>query len=161
MYDPEDTALVLFLAKGAGCSLAVSPGSQDNWIERAGKGGRGGKLPNYICRVARAVMRSGKTRSQAISIAVATMKRWASGGGNVNADTRAKAAKALAQWEALKAKNAAGRLVKATHSDGSQYLYFTAEDILAVNVTAVERAWAMLLKESKDRPVRSVLLRAS
>jgi hypothetical protein len=149
LYDPEDTSLILLLAKAGGCSLATSPGDKDNWIERAGRGGKGGKLPNYICRIARAVMRSGKSRSQAISIAVSTVKRWAAGGDDVKADTRAKAAKALAQWEALKAKNAAKTLVKATNADGSEYLFLSQEGMDSFNVSAVSEAWFDLLNRGK------------
>lgn len=82
----------------AGCSLAKTT-AKDNWVEKSGAG----ELPNYICKVARAIKRSGHSTSQAIAIAVSRIKVWAGGGGDVNADTRAKAAKALAEWEALKA----------------------------------------------------------
>jgi hypothetical protein len=82
----------------AGCSLATSPGENDNWVEKAGG------LPEYICEIARAIKRSGKTTSRAIAIAVGQVKNWAHGKGEVDADTRAKAAKALAQWSAMKAK---------------------------------------------------------
>ncbi len=58
-----------------------------------------------ICRIARAIHRTGKSISQSIAIAVSRVKKWAAGADDVDADTRAKAAKAVAQWEALKAKN--------------------------------------------------------
>lgn len=61
-------------------------------------------LPGYVRELARAFMREGLTESAAISRAVGVIKRWARGGGDVKADTRAKAARALAQWEAAKAK---------------------------------------------------------
>lgn len=83
----------------AGCSLDEHP-DKSNWVEDAGG------LPEYICEVARAVKRGGKTTSQAIAIAVSRIKKWASGAG-VDKDTQAKAAKALTQWEALKGKNKA------------------------------------------------------
>jgi hypothetical protein len=86
--------------KLAGCTLERSPGKSDNWIERVG-----GSLPEYICEVAKSIhQKRGVTLSRAISIAIGVMKNWSSGRGEVNADTRAKAAKALAQWNALKAK---------------------------------------------------------
>ena len=81
----------------AGCSLDEHP-STGNWVQSAGG------LPEYICEIARAIKRSGKTTSRAIAIAVGTVKNWAHGKGDVDADTRAKAAKALAQWSAMKAK---------------------------------------------------------
>ena len=43
--------------------------------------------------------------SRAIATAISRVRRWARGGGGVNADTVAKAQKALAEWEKLKAKN--------------------------------------------------------
>jgi hypothetical protein len=81
----------------AGCTLAEKPGTS-NWVEEEGG------LPEYICEIARAIKRKGKTTSRAIAIAIGTVKNWAHGKGNVDADTRAKAAKALAQWTAMKAR---------------------------------------------------------
>lgn len=150
-YDPADTDLVIFLARAGGCSLATSPGNKDNWIERAGPGGKGGKLPNYICKIAKGVMKSGKSKSQALSIAVSRVKAWAAGGDDVNADTRAKAAKAVAQWEALKAKNKAKRLVKATHSDGTPYLALAQEGLTAFDVDRVRNAWNELMRKARER----------
>lgn len=72
-----------------------------NWVEKAGG------LPPYIRRIARHLMAdAGMSTSQAIATAVNTVKRWARGGGDVTAATQAKAAKALAEWNA---KKAAGR----------------------------------------------------
>lgn len=151
-YDPNDTELVLFLARAGGCSLASSPGDKDNWIERAGPGGKGGRLPNYICKIAKGVMRSGKSKSQAIAIAVDRVKAWAAGGDDVEADTRAKAAKALAQWEALKAKSKAKRVVKATHAaDGSPYLFLAQEGMQAFDTDLVRRAWDTKMADARAR----------
>ncbi len=103
IFDRDELDLIAALA---GCSLDESPGS--NWVQETGG------LPPYICRIARAVKRSGKTTSQAIAIAVSRVKKWAAGGDDVDADTRAKAAKALAQWEAKKAKAKAASKAKDT-----------------------------------------------
>ncbi len=92
LSDEDKQVLVL-----VGCSLDRSPGK--NWVERSGG------LPEYICEIARAIHRGGRPISQAISIAVSRVKKWAAGLDDVDADTRAKAAKAVAQWEALKVKN--------------------------------------------------------
>lgn len=81
----------------AGCSLDEHP-TKSNWVEKAGG------LPEYICEIARAIKRKGKSTSNAIQIAVGTVQRWARGQGGVDADTRAKAAAALASWEAKRAK---------------------------------------------------------
>jgi hypothetical protein len=78
-----------------------------NWVERAGS------LPDYICRIARAVRKTGKTTSQAVAIAVSRVKKWSTGAG-VDADTQAKAIKAVAQWEKLRAKNKARKVVAAS-----------------------------------------------
>jgi hypothetical protein len=80
----------------AGCTLERVPGKQ-NWVDEVGG------LPEYICEIARAIHRKGRPVSYAIAIAVETVKKWSAGLGDVNADTRAKAAKAVAEWEAKKA----------------------------------------------------------
>lgn len=142
----------------AGCSLNKSP--KKNWVDNVGG------LPEYICRIARAIVRSGKSVSAAIRIAVGTVRNWASGQKNVNADTRAKAAKAIAEWEAKKAKSHAqtaakkAKKVAASMMDGSipepnindpaQLLYMSgsshSSDIVALcgelfNMDDVRSAW--------------------
>lgn len=84
--------------------LERAPGKNDNWIEAVGK------LPAYIEEIAHSLhTKRGMPISRAIATAVSRIKRWAAGGENVKADTRAKAAKALEAWTALKAKAAAKR----------------------------------------------------
>lgn len=87
-----------YIALSSSASLAEVEGD-NNWIEK-----KGGNLPPYVRQLARGIMKSGKSKSQAIAIAISRIKKWAAGGDGVEPDTRAKAAKALAQWEALKAK---------------------------------------------------------
>lgn len=78
-----------------------------NWVEAAGG------LPRYIERIAKHIhYEGGKDISTAISMAISQVKRWAAGGGGVSAKTQALAAKAVAQWEALKSKNAAKSAIK-------------------------------------------------
>lgn len=78
-------------------SLDRSPRS--NFVER------GGGLPLYIRAIANSLHREkGMPLSRAIPTAISTVKRWAAGGGDVTTETRARAAAAVAQWEALKAK---------------------------------------------------------
>lgn len=78
-----------------------SASKTSNWVAR------GGGLPDYIQHIAHdLVEKRGKTESEAIAMAIGIVKRWARGGGNVDAGTRAAASKAVAEWEALKAKNA-------------------------------------------------------
>jgi hypothetical protein len=96
--DPDDLVMLsdYELVSLAGCTLERVPG-KNNWVEQEGG------LPEYICEVARSIHRGGKSISRSIAIAVSQVKKWAAGGGDVNADTRAKAAAALAQWEKMKA----------------------------------------------------------
>lgn len=69
-----------------------------NWVAR------GGGLPAYIQHIAHDLMeKRGMDESRAIGMAIGIVKRWARGGGKVHPDTRAAAAKALAEWERLKA----------------------------------------------------------
>lgn len=75
----------------------LSSSTDDNWIAK--KGG----LPPMVRAIVRALERNGHTESQAIAVAIGAVKRWAAGGGNVHPDTRARAAAAVAHWEALKA----------------------------------------------------------
>lgn len=80
---------------------------RSNWVQNEGG------LPKYIEDIALAIMRStGYPREKAIPIAINRVKRWAAGLDGVKADTQAKAAKALAQWEKMKASAKAKRLKK-------------------------------------------------
>jgi hypothetical protein len=119
------------------CSLDESP--DENWVQKYGG------LPDYVCRIARAIKRSGKTTSQAIAIAISRCKKWASGVG-VDAGTQAKAAKAVAQWEALKTKAKSDNKVKATNTGG---LVLCLAATTSYNVDIVRRAF-----ESREREAR-------
>lgn len=142
----SDQELILALATSS-ASLADSPGDKDNWIERAGPGGRGGELPRYVRKIARAIMKTGKSKSQAIAIAISRIKRWAAGGDGVNADTVAKAAKALAEWESLKAKNSAKKVVKLTNDDG-EYIALANTQF---NIDIIHQAWNALWDGIRDQ----------
>lgn len=95
-----------------------------NWVENAGE------LPAYIQHIARDIHeQKGLPLSAAIPTAIAAVKRWAAGGGNVNADTRAKAAQAVAEWEALKAKSHA-RSAARSDAHATKSLPATLDDVL-------------------------------
>lgn len=100
----NDRAALLECGHRAGTCTGPGPcdttpfGAGANWVNKAGG------LPPYIRAIAHSLARSGHTEASAIATAVATVKRWAAGEANVTEATRARAAKALAQWEALKAK---------------------------------------------------------
>lgn len=84
-----------------------STSKTSNWVAR------GGGLPAYIQHVAHALVEKGKSESNAIQMAIGIVKNWAAGKGNVDATTRAAAAKAVSEWEALKSKNAAKKVSEA------------------------------------------------
>lgn len=78
-------------------SFERAPGKSDNWVEKAGG------LPAYIDKIARTLhYERGMSIGRAIATAVERCQLWAAGGGDVKPDTRAKAAAALAAWEAKK-----------------------------------------------------------
>jgi phage head maturation protease len=74
---------------------------------------KGWQLPAYIQHVANDLIASGHSESRAIEMAVGIIKNWAHGhdghGNRVTAETAAKAAAALAEWEALKAAASKGK----------------------------------------------------
>lgn len=87
-------------------SLKRTP-ERDSWVENVGG------LPKYIDEIARSIKaRRGVTTSQAVQLAIGAVRRWARGGDNVNADTRAKATAALADWERKKVQSKAKTLAK-------------------------------------------------
>lgn len=99
-----------FEEKQTHISLDRSP--RKNWVEVVGQ------LPAYIQHIAKDLhTKRGMPLSQAIPTAINAVKRWAAGGGDVKADTRAKAVKAVAEWEKLKAKAAFRRLAKGYDPD--------------------------------------------
>lgn len=121
-FDDADVELFFRLSGGSSCSLDEKPGS--NWVQAEGG------LPNYICRIARAIKQSGHDTSSAVAIAVSRAKVWGAGGGNVSEATRAKAAEAAAQWEALKAKahaKSGAHKVATTAKDDPDFLRLTAD----------------------------------
>ena len=88
-------ALTLKLARE---TLDRSP--KKNWVENVGG------LPQYIVKIAKDLHEErGMTISRAIATAISMCKKWAAGGKNVKPETRAKAAAAIAQWEAKKARS--------------------------------------------------------
>lgn len=116
---------------GSSASLDRSP--RKNWVENSGE------LPAYVREIARSIEKTGKTLSQAISIAISRIKVWSAGGDGVTAKTQAKAVKALAQWEALKARNKARKTVKASWVDlldaDSDTVVLSAHEDLAIRLS--------------------------
>jgi HK97 family phage prohead protease len=79
---------------------------------------KGWQLPAYIQHVANDLIESGHGESRAIEMAVGIVKNWAAGhdghGNHVHADTQAKAAAAVAEWEAMKAAASKGSKRRST-----------------------------------------------
>lgn len=79
--------------------LPNRPGT--NWVEQAGG------LPEMIDCVARAIYHTGRSQgdvSKAVRMAVGVVEDWAAGRRGVTAKTQAKAATAVAEWNAKRAK---------------------------------------------------------
>lgn len=130
-FDDFELIRLTMVELTSSASLDRSP--KKNWVENSGS------LPPYVRKLARAIEKDGHDLSSAISIAIGRVKSWANGGGDVDADTQAKAAKALAQWEALKAKNAAKKVSLSRREDGSEFLMLS--NVGVFNTEAVRRAW--------------------
>jgi len=125
----------------AGCSLDEKPGS--NWVQDAGG------LPDYICRIARAIKRKGHTTGQAISIAVSRVKKWSTGAG-VNADTQAKATTAVAEWEKLKAKAHTKSASTVAASAAARHdLLYLANTTVEYNVDIVRSAFEQRARDAR------------
>lgn len=131
MLDTEREDLELIFELSRANSLAEKPG-KNNWIEKTSDEG----LPDYISRIAKALIRSGKSKSTAIAIAISRVKAWAAGGDDVDPDTRAKAAAALAAWEKLKASNKArSKKMGLTNSRGKLEQVADPHELLALSVS--------------------------
>lgn len=92
-------------AKTAGYASTHAPIGKGgkNWIT-ADKPGNTGQLPAYIQNVRNAIVRGGKSVEQATAIAIGRIKKWAAGAGDVGAEVKTAAAKAIAEWNAMKAR---------------------------------------------------------
>lgn len=110
-----------------------------------------GELPAYIREIARSIEKTGKSLEAAIPIAISRVKKWAAGGDGVSAKTQAKAAKALAAWNALKAK-AKGKKAKSAALSALQ------READAVALTAVEDRALRLSVEAGPEDVGAVAL---
>lgn len=141
--DTDDYGLIrLTMVELTTSSASLDRSPKKNWVENAGN------LPPYIRKLARAIEKEGHDLSSAIAIAIGRVKDWAAGGDGVDADTQAKAAKALAQWESLKAKNAAKKVAKLSREDGSEYLQLS--NVGVFNTEVVRRSWDAIEREKRN-----------
>lgn len=136
MLDQDEKDYILLLASSS-APLDRSP--KKNWVENAGG------LPPYVRKLARGIMKSGgHDLSSAISIAISRIKVWAAGGGKVNADTKAKAAKALAIWNKRKASSH----VKLSYpEEGVEYVLLS--NVSSFNTEIVRAAWDSIQREKR------------
>lgn len=133
----DDSNLIITLA----CSLDEKPGS--NWVQA------GGGLPTYLCEVARAIKKTGKDTSTAIAMAVSRVKRWAATG---KGDTKAKAAKAIAEWEALKAKSGKKSSKVAASNEASEVLVVLTKATTSTpdySMDSIRTAWDSKRSEAR------------
>lgn len=141
---------IIDTTKNAATNSALPPldrSPKSNWVEDAGG------LPTYIDKIARRLHANGMTIPRAIATAIATVKRWAAGGGDVHPDTRAKAARAVAEWEALKLKANAKRLAK------SEAIAFIADNGDVFEVTDIGGDEIELTKAANSYAAESVKIR--
>lgn len=113
-----------------------------------------GGLPAYIEKIAKSIKKTGKTTSQAIAIAVSRCKVWAAGGGNVNADTQAKAAKAIAEWEKKKASTKGKKVAKLSAQTGLMEMCVRPVEMIALsgpsyNIDNVRRAYDDMMRVAR------------
>lgn len=86
-----------YLALGDSGPLPGGTTKKDNWVDAVGG------LPRYVREVARELMKNGHPKSRAIAIAISRIKMWAA--TSKDPKVKAKAAKAIAEWEAKKARS--------------------------------------------------------
>ena len=123
MLNLTDSDIDQVIMLGSSASLAETP-EKDNWVDNTGE------LPKYVREVARSIKDSGKTTSQAIAIAISRIKVWAVTG---KGDTKAKAAKALAEWEALKGKAKSKKVAKLSARTGQLEMLVRPVEIIALS----------------------------
>lgn len=95
----ETKGVVITPGGRVGDDSKIGTPQKDNWVDKSAPG----SLPQYIRIVRNGLMKNGHSESEATALAVASMKKWAHGGGNVTPKVQAAASAALAQWEAMRA----------------------------------------------------------
>lgn len=117
--------------------LERKAGGPDNWLEKVGG------LDPYLEEVANAIhTKRGKTISNAIQIAWGMIRKWATGGGDVNPDTRAKAAAAVQNMEAKRARNRGLALAADPRIDLAEYVDLASPTDEAIDTFVLDLAAA-------------------
>jgi hypothetical protein len=121
VYDAHDRDMINFIrqhnpgfaSQTPGIELSADTGRLATQPHPLGKPGgpglwhvKGMELPPYIQNIARALLRTGraKSESQAIAIAKGATNRWARGGGKVSPEVRAASAATNASWDAKRGR---------------------------------------------------------
>jgi hypothetical protein len=84
---------------GNGPCVSTPVGTGKNWVTKAGGDSQ------YVRAIVHALQRAGHSEQDAERLAHGIIERWAKGGGKVTPATRARAASAVAHWEAIRAKS--------------------------------------------------------
>lgn len=122
---PVDARLVLSLDEAADSMAKAS--SHEPVGKKALWKHKGWQLPAYIQHIANDLReKRGMNESRAIATAIAAVKRWAAGGGHVDPGTKAAAAKAVAEWEALKARAKGSRGAKGASRAARESMFVNA-----------------------------------
>lgn len=145
MLNLTDSDIDQVIMLGSSASLADTA-KKDSWIENVD-----GELPKYVREVARSIMKTGKTKSQAIAIAISRIKKWAATG---EGDTKAKATKALAEWESLKGKAKGKKVAKLSNRTGQMEMLVRPVELIALsgpsyNIDNVRRAYDDMMREAR------------
>lgn len=153
--NPDQEALFAeveeYLALGnSGPLPGDKPGKDDNWVDKAGG------LPPYVREVARELMKNGHTKSRAIATAISRIKMWAA--TSKDPKVKAKAAKAIAQWEAMKVRSKASSAAKAGSNLDERGKEVNlpdniTPDELEIQLAEARKELAVLRKEKHEREV--------
>lgn len=144
----SNSDLDYIVALGSSASLAETA-KKDSWIENVD-----GELPAYVREVARSIMKTGKTKSQAIAIAISRVKKWAVTG---EGDTKAKAAKAVAEWEKLKGKAKGKKVAKLSAQTGLMEMCVRPVEMIALSGPSFSMDKVRSAYDSKIREARKSL----
>lgn len=123
---------------------------KDNWVDAVGG------LPTYIREVARELMKT-HSKSRAIAIAISRIKVWAV--TSKDPKVKAKAAKAIAEWEAKKVRARAKSLTASEDTNGNEEVKMTdtaaSDDAgkLAIELSEARAELAQLRAEKHARTV--------
>ncbi len=129
---------------GPGPCNTAPIGQGPNWVTKTdpAKG-----LHPYLRAIVHALIRSGHSEQDSVRLAIGIVKRWARGEGKVTKATRARAAQAVAEWEALKAKDHGRHLT----GDDRMAIQLAALDVSRLDKAALIRMAKMVETWPEER----------